>query len=251
MILYGLHDGNPDDVRYVGVTTRALEERLKGHLKESQRDANTYKRRWIQKAMAEGHKIGIVALDHAESKADLMRLEQFWIMVLGALGARLTNATAGGDGLLNPSPETRAKMSKAHTNLSPDTLAKLSKGHLAWWANVSPEERRAWGLKVSGHTDDERSARSQKMLAARYAGHVNRTPKEKREIRNAANRARYAKQSVLLGRERRSEETKEKMSSAQLARWSDLPTPTREARTRALSTSRWGTQPLAGTHRDV
>ena len=78
------------------------------------------------------------------SEEDACEKEKFWIAHYKSLGKAEYNETEGGDGVVNPSPETRRKMILSHIGkpssrkgvlLSEETKKKLSeshKGQLAW-----------------------------------------------------------------------------------------------------------------------
>ena len=123
--------------------------------------------------------------DPREAKAWMDDTERYWIAVARAdASVRSLNASAGGDGCLDPTPETRAKRAAAHrgrkntpetrvkmsaaakgrpfsdlarrraaeTNTgkkaSSETRARMSAAHRARWARATPEERASHAAAV-------------------------------------------------------------------------------------------------------
>lgn len=124
--VYGITDGTADYVRYIGIA-RHMALRLDKHVDEAVRRIGTHKRHWLRAALDAGHAIEIESLDDAPTRSDALWLERLWICVYRACGVPLTNATDGGEGLLNPTPATRQKMRDSHLGkrLSEATKAKM------------------------------------------------------------------------------------------------------------------------------
>jgi hypothetical protein len=92
--VYGLQKAGTREIRYIGLTKNTLQTRLRGHKKEHR--SNRHKSRWIR---ACGMDIEIVLLEASiPSLAEANKKEQQYITLFKALGARLLNATNGGDG---------------------------------------------------------------------------------------------------------------------------------------------------------
>lgn len=104
------------DPRYVGVTHyEDATKRLKQHIHAAKKDKRMYPVYfWMRKHMALGEEIAITVLEQHLSNEEALAREQFYILKYKAEGHKLLNATDGGRGLLNPSEETRAKISKVH-----------------------------------------------------------------------------------------------------------------------------------------
>lgn len=99
-------------VRYVGLTTQSFPERLQQHIYDARRGKGaTYKVNWIRRVLASGGKPEIVHLETCHDESGMRSRERHWVAYYAALGTRLTNGTAGGEGVLNPTAEVRAKMS--------------------------------------------------------------------------------------------------------------------------------------------
>jgi hypothetical protein len=123
--IYCLLDPRTSAVRYVGVSKNPA-KRLRDHLKHAHL-AKTYKDNWLCQLAREGLK-PVQTIVASGSGDDWDIAEREWIARLRAEGCKLTNACAGGRGVLDPSPESRAKNSAFHTGrtLSPGGRAKVS-----------------------------------------------------------------------------------------------------------------------------
>lgn len=111
--VYGLvASDRPSEVRYVGQTIFPAERRLRRHVEASHSVGGPKfpVNRWISKVEARGASVQAIVL---VENADWNLSEIATIRRLRADGAALLNCTDGGDGGLNPTAETRAKMSLA------------------------------------------------------------------------------------------------------------------------------------------
>jgi hypothetical protein len=111
--IYTLSDPRTLEVRYVGMTTKTLEARLKGHLRNYPHEKN-HRARWIRSLQDVGLIPVIVEIDAVP--VDLYaEAERRWIAFYHTQGARLVNATDGGEGTpgFKMSPEARKKISEA------------------------------------------------------------------------------------------------------------------------------------------
>jgi len=132
--VYALKDPRTDAIRYVGITNQKLKDRLYQHTKENNRN---HRCNWIKSILNIGLSPEIEMLATVD---DSLRVEaeKGWIAFFRKIGADLVNATDGGEGLLNPSKETRIKLSRAQMGNkkflghrhSPDTKARMSKSQM-------------------------------------------------------------------------------------------------------------------------
>lgn len=139
--IYGLHDPRvtPRKIRYVGYSGVSVARRLASHILEAKKGCIGHRSNWIRKLLAEGCAPELVILETVRAR-DWQQREQFWIK---KFGHQLTNATAGGEGLINPSIDVRQRISKKvsallignsrHKGISHSTEAKkrISAGLLA------------------------------------------------------------------------------------------------------------------------
>jgi hypothetical protein len=160
--IYGLVDPRTDEVRYVG---RAVEDpwyRYTRHLKD---ETDTYKGRWVRSLRNEGLKPKLVIIEAGVPESKINECECWWIASGKSWGWALTNGTRGGDGLVSPTDEVRARMSAAWVTrppMSDETRAKLS---AAGRGRVFTEEKRK---KISEslrahYTAEKKTERSRRM----------------------------------------------------------------------------------------
>ena len=96
--VYILKDPTNEDIRYVGITTKTLEERLKGHLNDvkTRPDLNYHKINWIKK-LQKGGKIPIIEqIDELDTLEEAKEKEIEYIAKYKK-EYNLTNCTLGGD----------------------------------------------------------------------------------------------------------------------------------------------------------
>lgn len=123
-------------VRYVGITSKSLKERLKIHIRNRNRKKNYYKENWIQKLKKQNLKpqIKLVADKLSKEKACQMEIDLI-ALYRSIVGKKLTNIHEGGN--VPPkapmtgkkhSAKTITKMRKAALGrkFSPEHIKKLS-----------------------------------------------------------------------------------------------------------------------------
>lgn len=100
--VYGLKVQNSDEIRYIGITKKKPETRLKEHYHKltSNIKANrplTHKERWLLKNK------GLIVVELIENeiitKKQVLEKEIQYIKIFKSLGARLVNSTIGGEGI--------------------------------------------------------------------------------------------------------------------------------------------------------
>jgi hypothetical protein len=125
--IYGLVDPRNNIVRYVGYTKHSIEKRYREHFFPSSLKADTYKNHWLKSLLSERLKPNIIVLEEIDHE-NRVEKEQFWIKFYKS--KYLTNGTAGGDGMVDPSDYTREKMSKSKmgTKRPPDVCQRISEG---------------------------------------------------------------------------------------------------------------------------
>lgn len=121
--IYGLTDPRNNQLRYVGYTDN-LKRRLNKHLNDKE---VTHKTCWIKSMRADGVLPDVFVIEET-SKQECQATERFWIAYFRYVGCDLTNSNDGGNGGLNPSPETREKQRLSHLGKtpSPATRAKVA-----------------------------------------------------------------------------------------------------------------------------
>ena len=113
LLIYGLVDPRTGELRYVGKSTSGL-KRPRNHCSPSHLKYKTHCAAWIRSLIAIGIRPDIVILDESPFAGNdtLEQAEIFWIAYWRAVGADLTNHTAGGEGLRGRrhSEETKYKI---------------------------------------------------------------------------------------------------------------------------------------------
>lgn len=183
-IIYGLSDpgGANPKVRYVGYTRRPLAKRLSAHLTTAK--ARKYHRHhWIMHVLESGRRPTAVVLEEVTAE-NWQERECWWIAHLA--GNDLVNSTAGGGGLVDPSAETRAKISAGNKgkrklasiaalaalavarrgqSLPDETRAKIAAAHAG--RTFSPE---TLAKMSAGQTGRKHSAETRARMSQAHAG---------------------------------------------------------------------------------
>lgn len=136
--LYGLFCPTDNSIKYVGITTNSLTERLNSHLRKP---TNHYNKSWFKKLNLEGKKPIIRLIKECNSYEELLKSEIEQIKVLRNLGVELHNIADGGD--INPmlgkthTTESRNKISLAHKGrkLSEEQKKEHQKRIKLLWGN--------------------------------------------------------------------------------------------------------------------
>ena len=109
-VIYVLVDPRNGEIRYVGYTTRPG-KRHKEDLDEATRQ-NNRRAYWIRALSKLGQKPIFRVLQKINAQ-ECANAECYWIREMTRQGCCLVNGTAGGDGVVEPSWETRLKISTA------------------------------------------------------------------------------------------------------------------------------------------
>jgi len=172
-----LIDPRDGDVRYVGMTVRSLEARLKSHLKDH--DKKFHRGYWIRELRSLGIEPVIKLLEEV-SESQGSSAERRWIKYYRAQGARLVNGNDGGQG------------GQRGAAVSEETREKLRLAAIKQFQD--PEYRAAVSLVHTGKTISEEhraivgTAATRRWVEWRAAGGV--TSEETRKKIRAAARGR-------------------------------------------------------------
>lgn len=243
--VYALVDPRDDQVRYVGKSVNVA-VRVKAHLNDR---GSTRKARWLQLLLREALAPEVVILEMGTG--DWERAEVKWIAHFRSTGCDLTNATAGGEGLHDPSPETRARIREIQLaawadpeerarRLVPYTSEARRAAVSAGLRGKPKSTEHVAALPQNGKdypwSDEVRAARRSLLVTHAHpvAHSMPRTPAQMQHIRQLieGNRGRpgWARGRVLTDEERqvrsaaqlgrpKSEEHKEKIRQGALRRW--------------------------------
>ena len=221
MMIYCLSHPVTKEIRYVGATKDWV-KRYTEHLKEK---SDTYKCRWVQSILRQGMRPELSLLEETD-EYNWQEREEYWIKDLKEKKYKLTNATDGGEGVINPSQETRIKrglaISRANTgrrmeewvkkkisktvsrilighHVSKETRLKFSKAKLG--IKLSPEHRNKIGDALRGKPGHPCSDETKNKLRIINLG--------KKHTEAAKLKCRY----IFLGK-KHSPETRQKISKA-------------------------------------
>lgn len=126
MTIYGLIDPRTAKIRYIG-KSKHPRTRLQQHMEEGRFRRKSHLTCWLRQLKDAGLVPRIFTIE--ECAGDGAVEEIFHIALAKSDGIDLTNGTAGGDGVVCPSEETRRKMSEARRGkplkLSPEGLRRL------------------------------------------------------------------------------------------------------------------------------
>jgi len=163
--IYALIDPTTKFVRYVGKSDNP-EHRLHRHMTQDIK-ADNHRTRWLRKLKENGLKPDLVILEEVP-KSEWQIHEKKWIKYYKESGYPLTNSTDGGDGMSNPSKETRLKISMNSRTRTAETLAKIGAATKKRWedrsyrchmvdcaSNTSTETRKKMSISQKGkkHTN--------------------------------------------------------------------------------------------------
>lgn len=124
-IIYGLVDPRKrDHIRYVGFTSKGLSVRLRQHIISTTDTRHTYLLHWLRSLLAVGITPEIKLLERV-GDCDWQFCERVWVKRLWAQGHILVNGTAGGEGLINPSAEVRAKIAAKSRAISKESRERI------------------------------------------------------------------------------------------------------------------------------
>lgn len=155
--IYALCEPGTRTVRYIGKAD-APEKRLQRHLRYNSIRTETHLGRWLRSLVSSGKIPALIILAEVP-RASWQEEEIRYIRSARVLGLNLTNGTGGGEGGLNPSPETIRHMRESHLGHvhTPEHNKKISDSLTAYIRlHGSPNT----GRKASEETKAKKSAAS-------------------------------------------------------------------------------------------
>ena len=107
--IYSLQDEN-GSIRYIGKTTKNLNDRLSRHLCDARRGLRNHRCCWIRSVLSRGKWLSIFLIGEVEGNG--CKEEMAWIKHFRDEGVNLVNETDGGEGMCGhkPTKETLVKM---------------------------------------------------------------------------------------------------------------------------------------------
>ena len=161
--IYILKDPRTLEIRYVGKTVLHIDKRLQEHVAEAQKSQKTYKQRGIFSLL----RIGLFPLIEAiETGAgnNWAEAECRWLAFHRANGARLWNATDGGEGVVGLTREQfSARGRRREANM---TFQQRSTRAKKVWVSKTPQQRSEQAKRaIASQTPEQLSERSKKANA--------------------------------------------------------------------------------------
>lgn len=158
--IYALFDPRkPEVVRYVGKTQMKIETRRMRHVGEARRGLANHRGYWIRALLADGVIPGVRLLAEVSAEQWHEHERRF----IAQYKATIVNSTDGGEGLENPSEETRKKMSVANTGRIESDETRRLKSEIAKRRKWSDETKRKIAESKRRHnlSDETRRKRSE------------------------------------------------------------------------------------------
>lgn len=211
--IYALADPKTDEIRYVGKSIDPS-KRLEDHIKTSYND-HRRKSNWIQSLMRNDLRPKLIILEEVPEEF-WQDAERNWIAHY-RVKYDLTNHTSGGDGVQNPSIESRQRLSASWKRLwaddsfrermliafrSPNRCEKISKAlsgrkHSAEHVAKLPQNSPGWH-----HTEEAKQKIRQAMLGNKYSLGVIPSEETRRKI-SIASRGNKSRTGQSPSREER------------------------------------------------
>lgn len=147
MFIYALCEPGTRTVRYIGKTGN-LKRRLTQHISTK---AKTHLGYWVRSLVARGEKPTLVVFREVPEEAGA-EAEMRYIRLARGCQMNLVNSTDGGEGLLNPSPETRQKMRERQLGSVHSEEHSFKCGASNRGKHLTPEHRAAIGAANAGRS---------------------------------------------------------------------------------------------------
>lgn len=140
--IYALKEVGSSEIKYIGLTTKSLNERLGRHLRDKKID---HKTNWIKKVGRENIEI-ILLDDDINNFEELCEKEIYYIDKFKKEGHCLTNITNGGEGWfgIKFSESHRKNISINHADVSGTKNPMYGKSHSKETINKIKESKKAW-----------------------------------------------------------------------------------------------------------
>lgn len=171
--IYTLADPRDGRIRYVGITSKSLRQRLAWHIGETSKKANqSHRVRWIRILRAAGLSPSIALFREVGAEEKWQDAEKAAIAECRANGCDLVNGTDGGDGVpgrkWRPTPEQAAKGAAARVGSKRSEAAKRKTSEsLKALYQTDPQkaaERREYAARAA-RSENGRKAAADRMRA--------------------------------------------------------------------------------------
>jgi group I intron endonuclease len=157
VIIYSLSDPVSGVVKYIGQTSKTLNERIKSHLKDANYKKNNKRIAWINSLTKKG-KIPVIEIIDEVPEEDWIFWEMYWIEQFKVWGFNLKNGTKGGDGIKGYvyTEEDKKKMrGRVLSDETKEKMSKAKKGKPCPWSKVYGKDHHSFGVKRSEETKNK------------------------------------------------------------------------------------------------
>ncbi|MNT09197.1 GIY-YIG catalytic domain protein [compost metagenome] len=194
--IYALHCPIADTVRYIGKSINP-EKRLAGHISSARTMAyRHHTSAWIRKLLSVGLAPELLVIDEVPEGESWQDCERSWIAKAPSLGWRLTNSTAGGEGLDYICPEAARAYKENHSLAmraywsAPESRKKASERWKQVWAVPEVREKRAASMLSYFSEPDNR------IKAAEVLNEIRNRPEVRVKMSESA-KARHPESKLL------------------------------------------------------
>lgn len=159
-------------VRYIGETKLTPEERLLQHWRESRSSRRNSHRLNLLRSLKNPPSVEVIEY---VSEVDAEAREKHWIALARAYGCKLTNATDGGEGMVNLPAEVRARMGDTKrgrplTEMHKQSLRAAQQKRRARADDITPEFRQRMSKLKTGTSSGPMPPQTKAALRAANAG---------------------------------------------------------------------------------
>lgn len=161
---------DPDNVRYVGVTTRTIKQRMHGHKYNAK---HAHKRvqpvhKWIWSKMEKNIEISITQIDECE-KSEWENREKYWVKHYRDLGFDLLNVSEGGAGVITKEMRDKSGIQRSiEAHKKPVCCINPKTKELVAIYNSVTEATEAMGLRSKSAIGNALSSITDTILSAGY-----------------------------------------------------------------------------------
>jgi hypothetical protein len=196
MIIYALTDPDSGEIRYIGKTGQSPKYRLTQHLKRARDGKPGHLCCWLRMLLREDQRPGICVLEELAADADWQVSERAWIERGRVAGWPLTNMTAGGEGLLDPSPELRQQRAE---RMRGNHIADGNR-NAAGARSEAFRHRMAESARVTkNHSGHALSAETRKVISEKLMGHETVKGEDNGQARLTVERVREIRMRYAAG----------------------------------------------------
>lgn len=110
MKVYVLKDPTTNEIKYVGVTSQKVNQRLSQHINAAKNHEGRYVCKWINSLLQKGLRPIIEQIDDVE---DWEEKEKYYIKYYRDLGCKLTNISEGGAGVVTADMRSKSSMERS------------------------------------------------------------------------------------------------------------------------------------------